>query len=269
MEAIVFDIRRSSYVDGPGIRTTVFFKGCGLRCRWCHSPESQSAEKQILLSADKCVGCGGCRGLTVENTDFICRGGAKEICGRAYGVDELFEIIARDKVFYDLSGGGVTFSGGEALLQINALSALLKKCKKAGIRTAVDTAGHVPWASFEKILPDTDLFLFDVKCVSEKLHIAGTGVSNKIILQNLARLSEEYAGEIALRVPIVPGFNTDEEELRKIAAFLRTLRYTDLELLPYHRMGESKYAALGREPTVFELPDEELMARCEKILQAG
>lgn len=131
INATIFDIQRNSYVDGPGIRTTVFFKGCNLRCKWCHNPESQSAKPQIMFYKEKCTCCGRCKGITAENSDFVCFCGAKEICGREYTVDEVFDVIRKDKDFYDNSGGGVTFSGGECMLQIDFLCEVLKKCKKA------------------------------------------------------------------------------------------------------------------------------------------
>ncbi|MBQ7152797.1 MAG: glycyl-radical enzyme activating protein [Clostridia bacterium] len=265
--ATVFDIKRNSYVDGPGIRTTVFLKGCNLRCAWCHSPESQRAEKEILFYRDRCVGCGRCAGISVKDENFVCYSGAKEICGKDYSVEELAGIILRDKVFYDATGGGVTFSGGECMLQEEFLAKILSRCKQSGVGTAVDTAGNVPWESFEKILSCTDYFLYDLKCVSPDLHLAGTGVSNERILTNLSRLCASCPDRVIIRVPVVPGFNTGKDELEKMAAFLGTLRFKKLELLPYHKMGEAKYAALGLEMKAFDLPSDELMEKCEKILR--
>ena len=254
MKATIFDIIRNSYVDGPGIRTAVFFKGCGMRCKWCHSPESRSFEKQILFYRDKCSGCGRCKGLTVNDKDFICYCGAKEICGREYTEDEVISVILSDKVFYEASGGGVTFSGGECMMQIDQLSSLLETCKKHGIHTAVDTAGCVKWECFEKIIPYTDLFLYDVKCISEDLHREGTGVSNKLILENLTKLAGVGECEITVRVPVVPGFNTGEDELKKISRFISGIRHKNVELLPYHKMAEFKYDALKEEFIPYETP---------------
>ena len=258
MKVMLFDIQRNSYVDGPGIRTTVFFKGCNLRCRWCHNPESQEPGRQILFYREKCTGCGRCRDLTAEDEDFLCFHDAKEICGREYTIDAVMDILARDRPYYDTSGGGATFSGGECMLQIEALTELLESCRAAGIHTAVDTAGDVPWERFERVLPWTDLFLYDVKCVTEDLHRAGTGVSNQRILENLQRLSASGAA-IRIRVPVIPGFNADEAEMRRIAEFLAGIRHTGAELLPYHAMGEHKYAALGRESGSFAVPGKEEM----------
>lgn len=189
--ATFFDIERNSFVDGPGIRTTVFFKGCNLRCKWCHNPESQNFKKEILFYQNKCTGCGRCADLSVDNEKFFCLNDAKEICGREYTVQEVLSEIIKDKTFYETSGGGVTFSGGECMLQIDFLVEILKKCKENGIHTAVDTAGNVPWHYFEKIMSCTDLFLYDVKCFSEQLHKTGTGITNELILENLKKLSDK------------------------------------------------------------------------------
>ena len=256
MKATIFSIQRNSLEDGPGIRTTVFFKGCNLKCKWCHNPESQRPEKEILFYKNKCSGCGRCKDLTAEDEGFTCFNRAKEICGKEYSVHELLSQIMKDKVFYEASRGGVTFSGGECMLQIDFLAEILKKCKAAGIHTAVDTAGNLPWKYFEKILPCTDLFLYDIKAVSDRLHIEGTGVSNKIILENLKRLSASCAGDIIIRIPIVPNFNASSEEIKKIAAFLRGIKHKAVELLPYHAMSEHKYQALNMPFTQYPLPNK-------------
>ena len=164
-EATIFDMQRNSFTDGPGIRTTVFFKGCNLRCAWCHNPESQQAEAEWLLKPTQCTGCGRCADVRAEDPDFLCPVGARTGCGRRYTVAKLWEEIGKDRLFYDASGGGVTFSGGECMLQVEFLEAILKQCKEAGIHTAVDTAGHVPYEAFARILPYTDLILYDVKCM--------------------------------------------------------------------------------------------------------
>lgn len=272
---MIFDIQKGSFVDGPGIRTTVFFKGCNLDCKWCHNPESKSFEKQIMYYKNKCVGCKSCVNVCPQKaisddfvTDYskctfcgkcaeICQKEARIICGMDYTEEELFEIINKDKIFYENSGGGVTFSGGECMLYPNELEKILKRCKENKIHTAVDTAGCVPWGNFEKILPYTDLFLYDVKCLSEDLHKQGTGVSNNLILSNLERLSVSFNGRISVRIPIISGFNDNTDELKKIAAFLKNINLTDVELLPYHKMGKAKYTALGLSEYSFEAPDEE------------
>jgi pyruvate formate lyase activating enzyme len=160
----------------------------------------------------------------------------------------------KDKSFYDNSGGGVTFSGGECMLQIDFLLEILKRCKENDIHTAVDTAGNVPFKDFDKILPYTDLFLYDVKCFSEDLHKKGTGVSNRLILENLQKLSEKNA-EIIVRIPVIPEFNDKEAEMQKIADYLKGLRLNKVELLPYHAMGEHKWSAIGKEAEHFTVPN--------------
>lgn len=270
----VFDIQRASMVDGPGIRTTVFFKGCNLRCKWCHNPESQSFKPQLLFYKNKCSGCGKCAQVCPNHLqsctlcgkcEIYCPNDARKICGRQYTVEELVKEVSKDKAFYETSGGGVTFSGGECMLQLEVLREVLKKCKENGIHTAVDTAGYVPWESFESILPYTDLFLYDVKCFSEALHIEGTKVSNKLILGNLKKLSEGFTGKIVVRVPIIPGFNDRKEELAAMADFLKNLRISKVELLPYHKMGEHKYEAAGMEFTEYTVPKKEEIEEYQKL----
>ncbi|MDO5311742.1 MAG: glycyl-radical enzyme activating protein, partial [Clostridia bacterium] len=162
MKAMIFDIQRNSFVDGPGIRTTVFLKGCNLRCKWCHNPESHSSLPQMMYYKNKCTGCGKCREVCPYNLTrcdlcgkctIYCPHDARRICGREYSVDEVFDEVIKDKIFYETSGGGVTFSGGECMLQIDFLTEILKLCKENGIHTAVDTAGNVPFESFEKVIP--------------------------------------------------------------------------------------------------------------------
>ena len=257
MKATIFDIQRNSYVDGPGVRTTVFFKGCNLKCLWCHNPESQKKEKEIMHYENKCIGCGRCKGITVDSGNFICFNDAIEICGKEYTIDEVYKEVSKDIPYYENSGGGVTFSGGECMLQIDFLLEILKKCKENGIHTAVDTAGCVPWEYFEKIMPYTDLFLYDLKCITDELHKKGTGVGNELILENLTKLSDAFSGEIHIRIPLIGGFNDDLSEMQKASDFLKNIRAGKIELLPYHAMGEHKYRALGMEEHSFTVPDKE------------
>lgn len=268
----IFDLEHGSFVDGPGIRTTVFFKGCNLRCIWCHNPESQAPSPQLLVYGDKCTGCGKCR-ETCKNENctlcgrctVYCPAGARVLKGSERTVEDIMEEILRDKAFYENTGGGVTFSGGECMLQIDFLAELLEKCKAAGIHTAVDTAGHVPFSSFERILPYTDLFLYDVKCFDPVLHRTGTGTDNGRILENLGRLLCRNA-PVRIRIPIIPGFNDTPAEMEKIRDFLWAHGKPEgVELLPYHAMGENKYRALGKEPQIFSVPPEEHMQRLRSI----
>lgn len=255
-KAIIFDIVRNSFVDGPGIRTTVFFKGCNLRCAWCHNPESQFFEKEIMFFKNKCTACGKCREVcpyNLEKCDFcgkcelFCPNDAKKICGKEMSVNEVFDEIIKDKAFYENSGGGVTFSGGECMLQIDFLVKILKKCKENSLHTAVDTAGCVPWESFEKIIPYTDLFLYDIKVMDSERHKKYIGTGNELILENYAKLAEHNAN-IWVRVPVIPDVNDNEEEKRKLEKFLKENGTPEkIEFLPYHSMGEHKYQALGRK----------------------
>ena len=266
MKAIIFDIERNSYVDGPGIRTTVFFKGCNLTCKWCHNPESQNPKKEILFYKNKCTGCGRCKDLTEEDTNFFCFNDAKEICGKEYTVDEVLKEVVKDKAYYETSGGGVTFSGGECMLQIDFLLEILKKCKENGIHTAVDTAGHIPWERFETIMPYTDLFLYDVKSMDTDIHKQYTGVGNELILENLAKLLKREA-RVWVRVPVIPEINDNEENAQMIKAFFEANGYPEkVELLPYHAMGEHKYAALGKNTEKFDVPSKEKLEKLKSIV---
>ena len=274
MRVAIFDIQRGSYVDGPGIRTTVFFKGCNLRCAWCHNPESQSALPQIMFYKNKCVKCGKCKEKCpnqLEKCDFCgkctlyCPHDAREICGREYTVDEVVKEILRDNSFYKASGGGVTFSGGECMLQIDFLEEALKECKKNGIHTAVDTAGHVPFAYFERILPYTDLFLYDVKIIDSEKHKRYTGAPNELILSNLSKLLK-MDRSVWVRIPVIAGINDSIEEITAIRKTLDLYGFPEkVELLPYHAMGEHKYEALGMEAVTFFAPRDEKMLQLRKI----
>lgn len=274
MKATIFDIERNSYVDGPGIRTTVFFKGCNLRCAWCHNPESQSPKIQMMFYKNKCTGCGKCEEKcpnALEKCElcgkctFYCPHDAREICGKEYTVDEIICEILKDKAFYDNSGGGVTFSGGECMLQIDFLEEALKACKENGIHTAVDTAGHVSFEHFERILPYTDLFLYDIKCYDSEKHKKYTGVSNELIFSNLKKLLQTDK-TIWVRIPVIPTVNDTVEEILGIKELIFSFGSPErVELLPYHTMGEHKYAALVRDVQPFSVPSDEKMAQLKKI----
>lgn len=272
MNGIIFDIQRGSYVDGPGIRTTVFFKGCNLKCAWCHNPEGQNFKPQILYYKNKCKDCGICKDacqhkeacILCGKCTYFCPNDAKILCGKTYSSKEIVNIVKKDFSYYT-SGGGVTFSGGECMLQIDFLEELLKECKKAGIHTAVDTAGCVPYDSFDRILPYTDLFLFDIKLISKSLHIKYTGSDNHLILENLKKLLKS-GKKIWIRIPIIAEVNDSVEEMLKIKDFLKNNGYPEkVELLPYHAMGEHKFAAIGRSFTAFKAPSKEKMNELNKI----
>lgn len=271
MTGRIFNIQRFSIHDGPGIRTTVFMKGCNLKCRWCHNPESQDGKNQLMFYESKCKGCGECRlicdRMFTENCincgkcAEVCLYEARELCGRDISADELMTEIKKDEVFYQTSGGGATFSGGEPLMQSDFLAKMLIECKNAGIHTAIETAANAPAEVFKKIAGLADLVICDIKCIDEELHRKGTGVSNKRILGN-AKYLMESGGEFLFRMPLIPGFNEGEAEA--VAEFASGNR---LELMPYHAIGSGKYGALGRkyDNDEFSVPEKELMDRiCEK-----
>lgn len=273
MTATIFDIVRNSFVDGPGIRTTVFFKGCNLKCAWCHNPESQSVKPQMMFYEDKCKGCGKCTEVcpTPENCTlcgkctFYCPVDARKVCGKEYTADEVFAVVIKDKAYYDNSGGGVTFSGGECMLQMDFLLEILKKCKENNIHTAVDTAGHIPFENFEKILPYTDLFLYDIKIIDTEKHKQYVGVGNELILENLKKLFKAKV-KIWIRIPVISDINDSAEELQIIKDFLDENGEPEkIELLPYHAMGENKYAAIGKKTRRFTPPDEEKLKELKAV----
>lgn len=270
----IFDIERNSFVDGPGIRTTVFFKGCNLKCAWCHNPESQSSSVQMLFYKNKCIGCGKCLSVCENNLkscdfcgkcELFCPTDARKICGKNYTLNEVFAEVIKDKSFYDNSDGGVTFSGGECMLQIDFLTELLKLCKENCIHTAVDTAGCVDFKSFEKILPYTDLFLYDVKCFNSEMHKKYTGVGNELILENLKRLLN-LNSKIWIRIPVISGVNDNIAEMESINNFLKKYGTPEkIELLPYHAMGDNKYNALGKSAPVFMQPGSAELEELKKV----
>ena len=276
-KGILFDITRNSFVDGPGIRTTVFFKGCNLRCAWCHNPESQSFAPQMMFYKDKCTGCGMCKAKCPNHLEtctlcgvceLYCMADARKICGKTYTVEEVLKEVLKDKSFYEHSGGGVTFSGGECMLQTDFLVEILKACKEAGLHTAVDTAGHVSWDKFEQVLSFTDLFLYDVKSMNSRVHKEYVGVGNELILENLSKLLDVGA-KVWIRMPVIGGVNDREEEILALKNYLQDQRTKPdkIELLPYHAMGEHKYSALEMEKKEYCVPAKEKMEYFNQLLQ--
>ena len=282
MKAKIFDIQRASFVDGPGIRTTVFFQGCNLRCQWCHNPESWKMQPQLMYFENRCAHCGCCAQLCLQAAvapdgqidrtrctvcgacALACPHDARQICGREEETDSLVNIVLRDRSYYEKTGGGLTVSGGECMLQPDALYELLRGAHDAGVSTAVDTAGNVSWACFEKVLPVTDLFLYDIKCFTPALHERLTGTENARILQNYLRLLG--AGKrVIVRIPIVPGYNDIGDEMEQTAAFLRAHAPEKIEPLPYHRLGESKNAALGLPCFKAEIPSRQRMEEIARL----
>lgn len=264
MNGFIFDVQPFSLHDGPGTRTTVFMQGCPLRCDWCHNPESQPLEGAMLFYPARCIGCGACveacrNGSAVKtamHTDncVLC-GNCAEECyaeaikrsGRHITEDELYEECIRDREVYARSGGGVTFSGGEPMMQAEFISGVMKRLKEAGVHIAVETSLCVSWERVEPLINLVDLFFVDVKCVSSHRHKEGVGADNALILDNIRKLSAANAN-IILRTPVVPGFNADDEEIGRIGDFIKSLPNAHpVELLAYHGMCAPKYAALSRE----------------------
>ncbi len=259
MDGKIFNIQKFCVNDGPGIRTTVFLKGCPLHCIWCHNPESQSRENQILFYESRCTHCGKCRDLTADDPDFFCPNEAKEICGRTVSSDEVVAEVLKDLLFYENSGGGVTLSGGEPLFQFAFALELLEKCKIHKLHTAIETCGFAPKNQIAQIAQYTDLFLFDFKEADPRRHKAYTGVDNGLILENLFALNE-MKKNIILRCPIIPGYNDRQEHYDRICELANTLpSVIGIEIEPYHALGEHKYVALEKEqPQCAVLTEEQI-----------
>ena len=268
--ALVVNVQRFSLHDGPGVRTTIFFKGCPLRCLWCHNPESQEFHPEVMFFRERCTGCGRCAGLSDAEATQACAFDAKVLVGEPYTAQQLVRVALRDQGLYDQSGGGVTLSGGEAMAQDpEFLAELLSLLKKRGVHVAVDTCGCAPWAAFERVLPFTDLFLYDLKALDPALHERLTGADNRLILQNLEALSKAGA-EVNLRVPVVPGANADEAAMRLLAEYaFKACGNVDVNLLPYHRVGGDKAERLGRDQAVFEPPTSAEMEKLEAIFRGA
>lgn len=264
----IFNIQRFSIHDGPGIRTTVFFKGCTLRCVWCHNPESFEKCVQVMFFDEKCVKCAKCVAACPNNAQvcdgrsrewirdrcgnnldcaLVCDYGALVISGKYMDIEEVMKELRADIPYYEMSNGGVTFSGGEPLIQIEFLKQLETTCKKEGIHTAVDTAGCVDKRKFEQIIDTTDLFLYDIKCMDEKTHLNSTGSDNRVILDNLLFLSQSGA-KIRIRIPVIPDFNDNKKEMGAICDHLTGLSGIEqIDLIPFHKLGSEKYKSLGLE----------------------
>lgn len=239
---LVFDIARGSFVDGPGLRTVVFFKGCPLRCLWCHNPESRQAQAETFFDPEKCIGCGNCAKGDSCNTL------ARQTVGVYHPPWKLARLILRDRVFYQTSSGGVTFSGGEPLLFIDYIFEVAKILKREAVHMAVETCGLFDFDAFAaKLLPLIDLYLFDIKVMDPLKHKQYTGKSNAVIIQNFKKLLAVGARVIP-RVPLVPGYTATKENLRRVADFFLAHDVTDYRLLPYNPSGLKKWQRLGKEP---------------------
>jgi pyruvate formate lyase activating enzyme len=263
----IFDIKRYAIHDGPGIRTTVFLKGCGLSCPWCHNPESQNRAPELLFWEERCIGCLACvdvcpegaiksaAGKVITDRDRctacgacvpVCPSRAREIVGRTVTVTEVVDEIEKDVLFYDESGGGVTLSGGEPLVQPTFSCEILRACKAHDIHTALDTCGDAKESDLFEVAAFTDLFLYDLKLIDPERHRTYTGTSNERILRNLKRLDEQRK-RIWIRVPLIPGINDAAEDIDRLGRFVSTLESAEaVYLLPYHRAGTQKRKRLGQ-----------------------
>ena len=290
MKAKIFEIKRFAVHDGDGIRTTVFFKGCPLKCVWCHNPEGICPKPQLAFWENKCTICGECVNVcpngahSIENgihkldrskcdncgeCEKACLNSALNLYGKEMTTDELMPLLLEDKDFYDTSGGGVTLSGGECLMHSDFCLELLKKLKESGIHTAVDTCGFVKKEAIDKVMPYTDVFLYDLKAYDEDVHIKCTGCSNKLILENLMYI-DSCGKKTEIRIPYVPGYNSDQMD--KLAEFIKELKNVSaVRVLPYHNYAGSKYRALGMENTLPELlpTDEEMVKQKENLKKTG
>ena len=292
----ITNIQKFSIHDGDGIRTTVFFKGCPLKCEWCHNPETQRFEKEMEVDGEKCTGCGTCASVCPNGAvrmtedhrpawdpkactfcgkcENFCPAGSREIVGREYTVKELTKELMKDQMFYEESGGGVTFSGGEVMsMDMDFILAMAKELKRQDVTLTIDTCGYVPYERFEKILPYVNTFLYDVKVMDPELHKKYMGTDNKLILENLVRLSQDGA-RIYIRIPTIKEVNGNEENMKETIAFLKQhdIHPAGVNLLPYHDTGSGKYAKLDMEykGTDLHAPDkEEMEALAALFVNAG
>ncbi len=293
MTGTVADILRFATHDGPGIRTTVFLKGCPLACVWCHNPETIAPGPELGYLAHRCVGCGECVGVCAEGAHRmeggrhvferarcvacgacaeVCLGDALVFYGREMTPEQVLATVREDRTFYDTTGGGVTVSGGEPLLQPEFCAELLGLAQGEGLHTAVDTCGMVSWEAFARVLAVTDLFLFDVKQIDPALHRRHAGSDNRLILENLRRLCE-YGAAVEVRIPLVPGINDDDASIDAAGALLGGLEAIQaVTVLPFNPLARSKYAALGRDDPMPQSPppsDEQLRRVAERLRSFG
>jgi len=289
---LVFNIQKFSTHDGDGVRTTIFFKGCPLKCRWCHNPESQRYEKELIFHHNKCVVCGKCVVKCPQQANSIvdgklvfdrdkctacgvctdwCIKEAREIAGKEYTVDELVKEAKKDQIFYEQSGGGVTLSGGEVMAQnIDYIEQLCKRLHREGISVFIDTSGYTKYENLKRLIPFADVFLYDIKAIDSEEHKDYIGVDNALILENLVKLSNDGAG-IYARLPIIGKVNATDGYINSVIRFLEDnhVKVQQVNLLPYHDIGKGKYASLDRpyDEASMVKPDKELMEHFKTMFE--
>lgn len=288
---LITDIQKYSIHDGPGIRTTVFFKGCPLHCQWCHNPETQSYEQQVYYNRERCVTCGQCalhcenQAIRIETNNVFtdmnvckeckvcmeyCIQGARELVGRYMEPGDLIKELKKDLMFYEESGGGITLSGGEVMtVDSEYLLRVMEPLHRQGYSLGIDTCGFAPYEQFEKVLPYTDFFLYDIKLIDNNEHKRYTGVSNDLILNNLKLLSDAGA-RIYLRIPVIEQVNANASEMKCIIDFMKEhrIRIIKVYLLPYHPMGKSKHERLQMiYQNDFEVPDQKKMEELQSLFE--
>lgn len=292
VSGFIFDIKKYAIHDGPGIRTTVFLKGCPLCCWWCHNPEGQTTRPELTFQAGKCIkNCNQCvdacphgavfrteNGIDIDRRSCrmstrcieACPSGALKLSGQMMSAHDVMGEILKDRIFYENSGGGVTFSGGEPLMQMDFLESLLEECRKEDIHRAVDTSGYAPFDSFRRILDSVDLFLYDLKMMDDAKHQETTGVSNRLILENLQRL-DQNGSPFHIRIPVIPGINDTKENAGQTGEFLKKLSQVEMiNLLPYHKAATEKYRSLGKKyhyPNI-EAPAGERVREIKAVLES-
>ncbi len=287
---LIFDIKHFAVHDGPGIRTTVFVKGCPLRCMWCHNPESLTSEPQLMFTPSRCIGCGYCMKVCEKGAHIIvngvhevdwskcvacgkcadeCYSGALELAGREASVDEVMEEIMKDKVFFENSKGGMTISGGEPLNQPDFTTEVFRRAKENGIHTSLDTSGYAAWSVIEKVIEHVDMVLYDIKQMDSERHKEYTGVPNELIIENLKKLDTKGI-PIWVRIPNIPGINDGEDNFRRIGELLSGLKHLErVDILRYHKLAESKYEHTGQDYRLkgMNTPEKDEVQHLKDILE--
>jgi pyruvate formate lyase activating enzyme len=293
-QGLIYNIQRYSIHDGPGIRTTVFLKGCSLRCLWCQNPESIKSFPEVGYSEIKCAKDYACvkacprkaikivrEGHPIHIDRKLCRickeytcvdacnNGALRLIGEYRTVEYVLNQIEQDALFYRNSNGGVTLSGGEPLHQPHFALNLLKECKEKGFHTALDTSGYADWAVLRETLPFVDLVLYDMKCFKRDDHLTFTGVSNETILQNLKSIASKMDTPVIARMPVIPGYNDSQENIIETAKFLKDIGIKEVTLLPYHKLGTGKYKIVGKKYLLkeVEVPDEGHLKHLKQLIE--